>query len=94
MMMQTPLTALRIARLRTGIPQYLIAKRARLCASRLSALERGYDAPSARERAALAAVLGIPELELFPIDTGAASTAPAIPGAHSSVPSVTSAHAH
>lgn len=66
-MYDAPLTPCRLARLRTARPQYLIAKMARIAASRLSVLERGYDAPSAYERAALTRVLGVPAEELFPV---------------------------
>ncbi len=64
---QTLTTNLRMARLKTGVPQYVLAKRARLAASRLSVLERGYDDPTTYERTALARVLGIPAEDLFPV---------------------------
>lgn len=89
MMMHATLTPLRFARLRAQVPQYLLAKRARLCASRLSALERGYDDANARERAALAKALGLPELELFPLPTSEAAVALANPDAHMAVPPAT-----
>lgn len=60
------LTPLRLARLKAGLPQFLVAKRARLAPSRLSVLERGYDEPSDAERAALARVLALPAEQLFP----------------------------
>jgi transcriptional regulator with XRE-family HTH domain len=75
------LTPLRLARLQSGAPQYVLAKRARLAASRLSVLERGYDEPSSYERSALARVLGIPAEELFPVPQSHATPAPAAPGA-------------
>lgn len=66
-MYDLPLTTnLRMARLKNGVPQFLVAKRARLAPSRLSVLERGYDQPSDHEREALARVLGFPAEELFP----------------------------
>lgn len=81
-MYELPLTCLRMARLRCGLPQFLIAKRAHLAASRLSVLERGYDEPSAYERSALAAALGIPAEELFPVVPTAITSGPtASPGA-------------
>jgi len=66
-MYDSPLTPLRLARLRFGAPQYVLAKRARLAPSRLSVLERGYDEPTGYERRALASVLGAPAEELFPV---------------------------
>jgi transcriptional regulator with XRE-family HTH domain len=66
-MYDSTLTPLRLARFRSGVPQYVVAKRARLAASRLSVLERGYDEPSACERSALARALGMPDEELFPV---------------------------
>jgi hypothetical protein len=45
------LTKLRIARITRSLPQFVVAKRARL-AVRLSVLERGYDEPSGHERSA------------------------------------------
>ena len=71
------LTPLRLARLRSGAPQFVLAKRARLAASRLSVLERGYDEPSDAERATLARVLGLPAEELFPVVTPTANLDPA-----------------
>lgn len=65
-MYDSSLTPLRMARLSRGLPQFLLAKRARLAASRLSVLERGYDEPSDVERAALARVLALPDDQLFP----------------------------
>ncbi len=67
-MYEPTLTPLRLARLRSGLPQYVLAKRAHFAASRLSVLERGYDAPTKWERAALARALGLPEEELFPVE--------------------------
>jgi hypothetical protein len=66
-MYDSPLTPLRLARLQSGAPQYVVAKRARLAASRLSVLERGYDEPSSYERSALARVLAVPAEQLFPV---------------------------
>jgi transcriptional regulator with XRE-family HTH domain len=81
-MYPSTLTPLRFGRLRSGVPQYVLAKRARLAPSRLSVLERGYDEPSAYERSALAAVLGIPAEELFPVvPTPVTSPPNAAPGA-------------
>lgn len=63
----TRMTALRSARLTSGVPQYVVAKRAKLQPSRLSVLERGYDDPTGYERAALSRVLGVPQEQLFPV---------------------------
>jgi transcriptional regulator with XRE-family HTH domain len=75
------LTNLRLTRLRTGIPQYVVAKRAQLAPSRLSVLERGYDEPTDRERMALAGVLGADADDLFPRAAagGSADAAPTAP---------------
>lgn len=72
-------TPLKLARVTRGIPQFVIAKRARLQPSRLSVLERGYDEASAYERAALSRVLGVPAEQLFPLPEpdDAPSAAPA-----------------
>lgn len=70
-------TNLRMARLRSGLPQFLVAKRAKLAASRLSVLERGYDGPNGSERSALARVLGVPEEQLFPAEPSHAAPTPA-----------------
>ncbi len=59
---------LRLARQRAGLPQFVVAKRARMSAARLSLLERGYDHPTSYERAALARVLGVPPEDLFPVE--------------------------
>jgi transcriptional regulator with XRE-family HTH domain len=75
-MYASTLTPLRFGRLCSGVPQYVLAKRAHLAPSRLSVLERGYDEPSAYERSALAAALGIPAEELFPILPNPATPAP------------------
>lgn len=81
-MYASTLTPLRFGRLRSGVPQYVLAKRTRLAPSRLSVLERGYDEPSAYERSALAAALGIPAEELFPVLPHPVTSAPnAAPGA-------------
>jgi hypothetical protein len=78
-MYDSPLTPLRLARVQSGAPQYVVAKRARLAPSRLSVLERGYDGPTGYERSALARVLAIPAQELFPV--GSPLDAPTPPAA-------------
>ncbi len=80
-MYDSPLTPLRLSRLRSGFPQYVLAKRARLAPSRLSVLERGYDEPSGYERAALARVLGVPVEVLFPVPPSQPTTSTTAPGA-------------
>jgi transcriptional regulator with XRE-family HTH domain len=71
---------LRMARLSLGLPQFVVAKRARIAASRLSVLERGYDEPNRCERANLAAALNTAEEQLFPVlpmpASASAATAP------------------
>lgn len=57
---------LRLHRFKSGLTQYVVARRARISAARLSLLERGHDEPTASERAALATALGIAEAVLFP----------------------------
>jgi transcriptional regulator with XRE-family HTH domain len=74
-MYDSPLTPLRLARLRSGSPQYVLAKRARLAPSRLSVLERGYDEPTSYERMALARVLGVAAEDLFPLPSASATPA-------------------
>jgi transcriptional regulator with XRE-family HTH domain len=69
-------TALRAARLTSGVPQYVVAKRAKLQPSRLSVLERGYDDPTGYERAALSRVLGVPQEQLFPVPVAGDPTSP------------------
>ncbi len=60
---------LRLERLLRGETQFEVARRAQLSASRLSLLERGHDEATTAERGALAAALGAPETELFPVTT-------------------------
>lgn len=57
---------LKLFRFKSGLTQFVVARRARISPARLSILERGHDEASPAERAALAAALGVPELELFP----------------------------
>lgn len=57
---------LKLYRFKSGLTQFVVARRARLSAARLSILERGHDEATAAERAALATVLGVPEPTLFP----------------------------
>jgi transcriptional regulator with XRE-family HTH domain len=57
---------LRLCRFKSGLTQFLVARRARISAARLSLLERGHDEPTAAERAALATALGVTETVLFP----------------------------
>ncbi len=75
-MYDSPLTPLRLARLRSGAPQYVVAKRARLAPSRLSVLERGYDEPTSYERTTLARVLAVAAEELFPVASPADAPTP------------------
>lgn len=78
-MMHAALTPLRLARLHAQVPQFVVAKRARMSASRLSVLERGHDEPHRHERAALSRVLGVPEEQLFPIPVTDGFQLPATP---------------
>lgn len=64
--MQNGLSALRLARLQRGLVQTKLARLAGMSASRLSLVERGMAIPSPAEMEALARVLAISEVELFP----------------------------
>lgn len=57
---------LKLHRLKNGVTQFVIARRARISPARLSLLERGHDEPTPTERTALAAALGTTESALFP----------------------------
>ncbi len=57
---------LKLYRFKSGLTQFVVARRAHLSAARLSILERGHDEATVAERAALAATLGIAEATLFP----------------------------
>ncbi len=57
---------LKLYRFKSGLTQFVVARRARISPARLSILERGHDEVSPAERAALAAVLGVSESMLFP----------------------------
>jgi hypothetical protein len=57
---------LKLCRLKSGLTQFVVARRARISAARLSLLGRGHDEPTAAERAALATALGVAEAVLFP----------------------------
>ncbi|WP_081444556.1 helix-turn-helix domain-containing protein [Anaeromyxobacter dehalogenans] len=60
------ISTLRLLRLTAGLPQFVLAKRANMAASRLSVIERGYDEPTEAEQAQLARALGVPQEALFP----------------------------
>ncbi len=57
---------LKLYRFKSGLTQFVVARRARISAARLSLLERGHDESSPVERAALATALGVSEAVLFP----------------------------
>ena len=57
---------LRLCRLKAGLTQFVIARRAHISPARLSILERDHDEATAAERSALATALGVPEATLFP----------------------------
>ena len=60
------LTAVRLARLRRGYTQLLLARRAGVSATRVSLIECGHVRPQRRERVALARALGVSQEKLFP----------------------------
>jgi transcriptional regulator with XRE-family HTH domain len=62
---------LKIAILETGLPQYVIAQRARIHPSELSRIVRGHRKPRPIERQRLAAAIGRGVDDLFGVRLGA-----------------------
>ncbi|HEX4347572.1 MAG TPA: helix-turn-helix transcriptional regulator [Vicinamibacterales bacterium] len=63
--------ALKMKILESGNRQKAIAKAAKMLEPRLSRIVNGHDDPTPAERSAIAAALGLPEIELFPDATDA-----------------------
>ena len=57
---------LRLARLRLGLTQIVVAARAGFSPSRLSLIERDLVAATQNERITLSAILAVPVTDLFP----------------------------
>lgn len=62
------LTNLKLARLRAGLSQWEVAKRANISESYLSRLENGRKTPSKEQLATLSKVLKVPQAQL--VDEG------------------------
>jgi transcriptional regulator with XRE-family HTH domain len=72
-MYETHLTPLRMARLKAGLTQFIVARKAKLSAARVSLLERGHDDATPDEKSALARVFGATPDQLFPTSATATS---------------------